>query len=66
MTFEIIILAFLLVLALGGYFLDKHEWNNGVCRKNGLRWKRFDIDSQGGRGYVAGNEYCWISWPADK
>jgi len=46
-----------------GYFTEKYEYNNGICRKNGLPWEYFDSDNQGGRGYKSGNEYCWISYP---
>lgn len=67
MTIEIIIIiAIIGVCALTGYLLNRREWNGGVCRKNGLRWQHFDTDSQGGRGYVAGDQYCWIGWPVDK
>jgi hypothetical protein len=27
---------------------------------------QFDTDSQGGRGYKAGDIYCFISWNVDK
>lgn len=45
---------------------EAKQWNRGVCRENGLRWVHFDTDSQGGRGYRAGDCYCWISWPVDR
>ena len=50
-------------IGIWGYTSEKKEWNNGKCKENGLSWSKFDNDSQGGRGYVAGNQYCWISWP---
>lgn len=46
---------------------ERREWNDGICRENGQRWRIFDVDSQGGRGYKAGEgetqRVCWISWP---
>ena len=57
-----IILLFIII----GYFSRRHEikvWNNGVCAKNMIPWKKFDMTSQGGRGYNAGDEYCWITYP---
>jgi hypothetical protein len=59
----------LLIMLIGGLFassIERREWNKGFCRENGLPWEYFDTDSQGGRGYVAGNIYCWQSWGHDK
>ena len=50
-------------IGIFAYRSDKKTWNNGICSKNGLSWERFDTDSQGGRMYRAGDEYCDISWP---
>ena len=53
----------------GGAWCYRHEkkvWNSGVCRENGEPWVLFDRDSQGGRGYVAGDIRCWISWSVDR
>jgi len=62
-----IIIAILIVAGiLLAYRLEKKMWNNGICKKTGKSWKRFDTDSQGGRGYVSENEYTWISYPVDK
>jgi hypothetical protein len=38
-------------------------WNGGVCHRTGERWRHFDMDSQGGRGYKSGDQRIWISWP---
>lgn len=45
---------------------ERKAWNRGVSPE-GEPWRRFDTDSQGGRGYTdfSGN-YCWISWPIDR
>ncbi|APU89027.1 hypothetical protein Rctr197k_276 [Virus Rctr197k] len=65
----------LLVLA-AAFFLIVTTWlcrtsearafNRGVCRC-GSRWRRFDVDSQGGRGYRcdACGDYCWVSYGVD-
>lgn len=45
------------------WYSERLEWNHGVCKLNGKPWKFFQIDSHGGRGYYAGDEYCWISYP---
>ena len=45
---------------------EKKEWNGGICRETGTRWELFDINSQGGRGYVTRTgerKVTWISWP---
>jgi len=44
---------------------EKRIWNNGICAKSGKPWKSFDQDSQGGRGYTDGKNYCWISYKVD-
>ena len=46
---------------------EKKEWNNGICKEDGTKWKHFDNDSQGGRGYVCENKHrTWISYSVDK
>jgi len=45
---------------------ERREWNNGICRKNGLPWRNFDCCTGGDRGYQAGDETCWISYDVDK
>jgi len=42
---------------------DIRNWNGGTCLYNGKKWEYFDTDSQGGRGYRAGDYTIWISWP---
>lgn len=46
---------------------DKKEWNNGKCPLCGNQYELFDMDSQGGRGYVCRNckKYIWISYNVD-
>jgi len=63
MTIWLIAILPMLLLGLWGSIFERREWNGGICRENGLPWKYFDTDSQGGRGYKAGDRYCWISYP---
>lgn len=59
---ELLILL-LLSGSLFGSVSERREFNNGICRANGLPWEYFDTNSQGGRGYRAGDYVCWVSWP---
>ena len=52
-----------IILGITGYALERHEWNKGICRSTGRKWKFFSYDSQGGRGYTSDDYYCWISYP---
>ena len=63
MTGLIVFLGFFVSLLIVGFTTERYSWNNGVCRKNGVPWKYFNTDSQGGRGYKAGSETTWISYP---
>jgi hypothetical protein len=63
---ELALLGLVILFAAGGitgYALEKRDWNGGVSPA-GIKWRRFDTDSQGGRGYTDGTgNYCWISYP---
>ncbi len=61
-TISIGIFVFLLLTSIA-WFIDILSWNRGICKENGLSWEYFDTDSQGGRGYKAGDYTTWISWP---
>ena len=51
------------VIAVISYCYECWQWNNGVSKFDGSKWRRFDIDSQGDRGYKdASNNVIWISW----
>ena len=63
---ELLFIALLLCGGLWASRSERNEWNDGICKKNGLPWIQFDTDSQGGRGYRAGDVYCWQSWGHDK
>ncbi len=62
----IVLIGILLVGCAVVWRLEYKDWNYGICRTNGLSWKCFDVDSQGGRGYNAGSECIWISYPVDR
>ena len=38
----------MLLIGIILYFIDKHIYNNGICKKCGGTMKCFDTDSQGG------------------
>ena len=64
---------FLLVCIFGifrAHHLEKIAWNGGICKEHGTKWKCFDVDSQGGRGYKCGDmvyeHHIWISYDVDK
>lgn len=61
----VFIILIILVCCIIASRIEYQEWNGGICRENGLPWERFDTDSQGGRGYRAGNVYCWQTWGHD-
>lgn len=64
--FGLSVFALFFMLSVIGYFLERRAWNGGTCALNGLPWIHFDNDSQGGRGYKAGEVRIWISWPVDR
>lgn len=66
MLFGCILLVLLGSVVVRAYYTEKRTWNNGICKSNGIKWKCFDMDSTGARGYKAGEEYIWISYWFDK
>lgn len=41
-------------------------WNDGKCAECGGKWKSFDVDSHGGRGYSCKSGHTiWISYNVD-
>ena len=62
----IICLSILIILTIGtslGITFEKKFFNNGVCPHCNKKLKRFDTDSQGGRGYSCDCGYTtWISY----
>jgi len=61
---EIIIISVLVLLCIIGSIIEKKIWNKGFCQKCQTKWKYFDTDSIGGRGYKC--ETCgkaiWITY----
>lgn len=66
-------LGLIILFAIGGYLQSRRErrrWNNGVDVHTGRRWRRFDIDSQGGRmytndAYSVDRRFCDVSYNHD-
>lgn len=54
-----------LTVAAWGYLDERRDFAGGLCC--GRRLRRFDTDSQGGRGYTCDScrRYLWVSWPVD-
>jgi hypothetical protein len=63
MSLDILIALFFLVGCLVCSISERRSFNGGICRACGKALKRFDTDSQGGRGYTCGVHYIWASWP---
>lgn len=57
------IFSVLVCAALGARYLEKKDFNGGFCGC-GQRWRRYDVDSQGGRGYTCDgcNKGVWVSY----
>ena len=64
-VFALFTILFIMISGMLASRREKHTWNNGICRNNGLPWEYFDTDSQGGRGYRAGEAYCWQTYGHD-
>ena len=65
--FIILIIIFIAVI-VSARRSEKKKWNNGECPKCKNKWRHFDTDSQGGRGYTCDkcNDVIWISYHVDK
>lgn len=66
----VIIVGILIISAtciLFARYLEKEDYNNGVCKVCGARLRHFDTDSHGGRGYICTTcgRTCWISYNVD-
>ena len=60
--FVILLLVFSICTIIG-IMLEKRGFNNGICPRCNKRLRNFDIDSQGGRGYICDCGYhTWISY----
>lgn len=70
--FKIMIIAFFTLIAIIfwqiGRYLERKNFNKGVCPNCGTKLRYFDADSQGGRGYTCDkcNYTTWCSYSVDK
>lgn len=51
---------FFTILSLA-ILVEKHEYNNGVCKCCGKKLRHFDTDSQGGRLYTCDDCHTLVS-----
>ena len=65
-----IIITIIAIIGIGflmvslGIWLEKRDFNNGICPHCGNKLYFFDMDSQGGRGYKCEKCYyhTWVSY----
>ena len=54
----------LLLLSCIAIFIERRDFNNGMCPRCGAEMRHFDTDSQSGRGYCC--DVCgyntWVSY----
>lgn len=68
---SIAVMISLTVLIIIGIILarnyEKKKYNNGICPRCGNPLRNFDIDSQGGRGYICDECFyrTWCSYNVD-
>lgn len=62
------IIALLIFGCAYAYYIEKRDFNNGICRKCGSKLRHFDNDSSGARGYTCDKCYnkVWVSYSIDK
>lgn len=63
--------ALLIIMVAGMIYqrrLERRAWNGGRCERCHCFWRRFDCDSQGGRGYSCRgcSRTLWISYGVDR
>ncbi len=68
---ELALILFILAIPFIIFYARHHEkvdFNNGYCKHCNSRLRRFDVDSQGGRGYVCDDcgYHVWVSYKVDK
>lgn len=53
------------IIGVIAYSFECWQWNDGISRIDGSKWRCFNVDSGGDRGYrdSSGN-VIWISWPS--
>lgn len=64
----ILVLSMIVVGAIVARYLEKKDFNKGICPKCNNKLKHFDSDSDGNRGYTCPNcDYTtWCSYNVDK
>ena len=48
----LLMLGLLAMIPIVGFICERRWWNGGKCPNDGIPWRYFDTDSQGGRGYT--------------
>lgn len=63
-----IILAILIFGLVYAPYVERKDFNNGICRKCGNKLRHFDNDSSGARGYTCDkcHNKVWVSYSIDK
>ena len=61
----IIIIIIAIFLIIGGIKMEKEDFNKGYCKICHQKLRRFDTDSQGGRGYTCPEMHyaVWVNYP---
>lgn len=63
-TFIYIVIMLFVTASLAAMYLEKRDFNDGICKICGNLLRNFDDDSQGGRGYCC--DECgyetWVSY----
>ncbi len=65
---NILVVVIVSVLLFCGFpyaiYREYKKFNKGICPKCGKRFRLFDRDSQGGRGYCCDDcgDYIWVSY----
>ena len=57
-------LACLIAVPYLGIRMETKAYNGGKCPECKTRWRQYDVDSQGGRGYTCDTcpRGCWVSY----
>lgn len=58
------LLIFFTGIPLLGIYLEKKDYNQGICKNCGAKLRLFDYDSHEGRGYCCDNcrYHTWVSY----
>ena len=54
---------FVIVVVFCAIRFEECDWNNGFCKRHGMKWVSFDVDSSGAVGYTCNSRcYTWQSY----